>query len=72
MTGSTVANLLAYSLYQDSAHTVNWGNTPGTDTPAAATGTGMPVASTVYGQISSGTPGAIDTYSDTITVTVTY
>ncbi|SEB37607.1 Csu type fimbrial protein [Terriglobus roseus] len=72
MTGGTASNLLAYGLYQDSAHTVNWGNTPGTDTPAAVVGTGLPQTATVYGQIAAGTVGAIDNYTDTITVTVTY
>lgn len=73
MVGQTSsANLLPYGLYQDSAHTVNWGNTPGTDTPAAVTGNGAPQNATVYGQITAGTPAAIDTYVDTITVTITY
>lgn len=72
MTGQTASNLLPYSLYQDSARTVNWGNTPGTDTPAAVTGNGLVQTATVYGQIAGSTPAAIDNYSDTITVTVTY
>jgi spore coat protein U-like protein len=73
MTGQTTStDLLAYGLYQDSAHTVNWGNTPGTDTPAAVTGNGAAQNATVYGQIAAGTAAPIDTYLDTITVTVTY
>ncbi len=72
MTGLTATNTLAYALYQDLAHTVNWGNTPGTDTPAAVTGTGLPQNVNVYGQIAAGTTGAFDTYTDTVTVTVTY
>ncbi|MFJ1268473.1 spore coat U domain-containing protein [Legionella lytica] len=73
MTGQTTSsNLLPYGLYQDSAHTVNWGNTPGTDTPAAVTGNGAAQNATVYGQIAAGTAAPIDTYLDTITVTVTY
>lgn len=71
------AQRLAYSLYRDAARTLNWGNTPPTDTVAGA-GTGIgaaPTAFTVYGQIpdsvtnQSVTPGA---YADTITVNVVY
>ncbi|MDR3501925.1 MAG: spore coat protein U domain-containing protein [Legionella sp.] len=73
MTGQTTSSdLLPYGLYQDSAHSINWGNTPGTDTPAAVTGNGAAQNATVYGQIAAGTAAPIDTYLDTITVTVTY
>lgn len=63
---------LNYVLTQDAAHATNWGNTPTTDTPASATGTGAGVVSTVYGQIAAGqyvTPGA---YTDTVTATVNF
>ena len=66
------AALLNYSLTQDAGHATNWGNTPGTDTPAAVNGNGSGQTVTVYGQIPAGqyvTPGS---YSDTITVTVNY
>ena len=66
------AAVLNYVLTQDAAHATNWGNTPGTDTPASANGTGSGVAITVYGQVAAGqfvTPGA---YADTITATVNY
>lgn len=70
MTGPGGATL-SYALDQDSAHTVNWGQTVGTDTEAG-TGNGGAQSLTVYGQASAGqyvTPGS---YSDTITATVTY
>jgi spore coat protein U-like protein len=63
---------LNYVLTQDAAHATNWGNTPGTDTPASANGTGSGVALTVYGQVAAGqylTPGS---YSDTVTATVNF
>jgi spore coat protein U-like protein len=63
--------LLAYSLSQDAAHTINWGNTIGTDTETG-TGTGSAQALTVFGQAAAGqfvTPGA---YVDTITATITF
>lgn len=61
--------LLAYSLSQDAAHTINWGNTVGTETGAGA---GTAQALTVFGQAAAGqlvTPGA---YVDTITATITF
>lgn len=60
-----------YKLYQDSGHSTNWGNTVGTDTQSA-TGSGASQSYTIYGRIppqNTPTPGS---YSDTITVTVTY
>ena len=78
-TGATVAvrkltsgaNTINYSLYQDSGHATVWGNTVGTNT-VAATGNGASQSYTVYGQISAQTTPAPATYTDTITVTVTY
>ena len=61
--------LLGYGLYTDTAHTVNWGNTPGT---GAGTGTGNGHAQTVtiYAQLPSNqyAPGGGEnnSYSDTI------
>jgi spore coat protein U-like protein len=67
-------NLLNYSLFRDSAQTLNWGTTVGTDT-LAGTGNGnvvTPQQLTVYGQVPANqfvVPGA---YTDTITATITY
>ncbi|MFI4962795.1 MAG: spore coat U domain-containing protein [Legionellales bacterium] len=69
---TTPSDQLAYGLFQNSGHTINWGNTPGTDTPAAVSGSGAPQNATVYGLIAANTTAPIDTYLDTITVTVTY
>ena len=65
--GATVS----YSLYSDSAHTTVWGTTIGTDT-VAATGNGTGQNYTVYGRVPPQTTPAPGTYTDTITVTVTY
>ena len=79
-TGATVttriltngASTLNYSLYQDSSRTTVWGNTPATDT-VSSTGTGSAQQFTVYGRLPGSQPAAIPgTYTDTITVTVTY
>jgi spore coat protein U-like protein len=73
MTSGT--NTLNYSLYQDSGHSLVWGNTVGTNTVSGTgggLGGGSAITRTVYGQIPSqpGTPPG--NYADTITVTVTY
>jgi spore coat protein U-like protein len=60
-----------YTLYSDTGRTTVWGNTVGTDT-VAATGNGTGQNYTVYGRIPTQTTPAPGTYSDTITVTVTY
>jgi spore coat protein U-like protein len=66
--GGAVIN---YSLYTDSAHTIVWGNTIGTDT-VSATGSGASQSYPVYGLIPPQTTPAPGSYTDTITVTVTY
>ncbi|HET7085769.1 MAG TPA: spore coat U domain-containing protein [Rhizomicrobium sp.] len=70
MTGTGVAPL-NYGLFQDAAHTINWGNTPGVDT-VAGTGTGTNQTFSVFGQIPAGQGPSPGAYSDTITVTLTF
>ena len=78
-TGATVTtrkmtsggNTINYSLFSDSARTSNWGQTISTDT-VAGTGNGSAQNYTVYGRIPTQTTPAPGSYSDTITVTVTY
>jgi spore coat protein U-like protein len=70
MQGGT-SEQISYSLYRDSARTQNWGATVGTDT-ATGTGTGSAALHTVYGRVPSQSTPRPDTYTDTITVTVSY
>ena len=78
-TGATVATrkltngavTINYTLYSDSGHNNVWGNTVSTDT-VAGTGNSSAQSYTVYGRIPPQTTPAPNTYSDTITVTVTY
>ena len=78
-TGATVAvrkmtsgaNTVNYSLYSNSGRTTVWGNTIGTDTQAA-TGNGSAQSYTVYGRVPAQATPAPGTYTDTITVTLTY
>jgi len=71
------ANLLAYQLYSNAGHTNVWGSTVGADT-VAGTGAGMGVAQvqslTINGLISDAAnlAAAAGSYSDTVTVTVSY
>jgi spore coat protein U-like protein len=65
------ANLLTYSLFQDAARLVVWGNTIGTDT-VALVGTGLVVPTTVFGRIPALQNVAVGSYTDTITATVTF
>jgi spore coat protein U-like protein len=70
MTGPASA-VLGYALFSNSARTVNWGQTIGTDT-VTGTGNGAAQALTVYGQATAGQFVAPGAYTDTITATVTY
>jgi len=65
------SNTVTYRLYQDASRTVNWGETLTTDT-LSSTGTGATQSHTVYGRVPSQTTPAAGSYSDTITVTVTF
>lgn len=77
--GATVAarkmtnggNTITYALYSDSGRTTIWGDTVGTDT-VSATGNGSAQSYTVYGRVPAQSTPAAATYTDTITVTVTY
>jgi spore coat protein U-like protein len=61
---------VVYELYRNSTRTLRWGNTLGSDT-LTGTGTGGAQSWPVYGRVGAQAP-SIGSYSDTITVTVTY
>jgi spore coat protein U-like protein len=67
----TTANHVDYELYRDSARIDRWGNTIGTDT-VPGTGTGAAQTLTVHGRLPAAQNAPAGSYSDTITVTVTY
>jgi spore coat protein U-like protein len=71
MKGGPTNQLINYSLFSDSARSVNWGQTIGTDT-VTGTGNGSQQGFTVYGRVPPQTTPSPGTYTDTITVTVTY
>jgi spore coat protein U domain-containing protein, fimbrial subunit CupE1/2/3/6 len=77
--GATVAvrkmtsgsNAINYSLYSDAGRATVWGETIGSNT-VTGTGSGASQSYTVYGRVPAQTTPAAATYTDTITVTVTY
>jgi spore coat protein U-like protein len=62
---------ISYAIYTNAGRTTNWGNTVGTDT-VTGTGNGTPQTIQVYGRVPAQTTPTPGTYTDTITVTVTY
>ena len=71
MAGGT-SEFIGYELYRDSSRTLRWGNSPSTNTVAGSgTGSAQP-AVTIYGRVPPQTTPSPGSYSDTITVNVTY
>jgi spore coat protein U-like protein len=68
---SPASATLNYTLFRDSARTLNWGNTVGTDT-LLTQANGTAVQYGVFGRMAAGQSGNPALYSDTIIVTVTY
>jgi spore coat protein U-like protein len=68
------ANLLNYVLYTDSARTTVWGDgAGGTTATLSDTGSGSAQAKTIYATVPAGqTSLPAGSYSDTVTVTITY
>jgi len=69
MTGPSASGL-SYALYSDSGRTTNWGNATGSW--VSGTGTGAAQVLSVYGRIPASQTAQIGSYSDTITVTITF
>lgn len=65
------AETVSYQLFRESARTLNWGDTAGTDT-LGSVGTGTTQTFTVFGRVPAQPSPAPGTYNDEVTVTVTY
>ena len=66
-------NLLNYALYTDTERTTVWGDGATGTGSITGTGSGSAQASTIYGRVPQGqTSLPAGSYSDTVTVTVTY
>jgi len=62
---------LNYSMFADSLRTTNWDDTGGTNT-LAGIGTGLAIPHVIYGRIPASQYLSAASYSDTVTVTLTY
>jgi spore coat protein U-like protein len=65
------SEFITYELYRDSNRTLRWGGTPNTDT-VNGTGNGLAQGNTVYGRVAPQATPSPSSYSDTITINVTY
>jgi spore coat protein U domain-containing protein, fimbrial subunit CupE1/2/3/6 len=63
---------LGYGIYKDSAHTQAWGCDAANDEPFTFAASNVPTTKTTYGTIPAGQDVAAGSYSDTVTVTVTF
>lgn len=68
---SNGADTVTYSLYSNAGRTTVWGDTVGIDT-VSGMGSGAAQGYTVYGRVPPQTTPAAASYTDTVTVTVTY
>jgi spore coat protein U-like protein len=66
------ANGINYALYRNATRTQLWGDGTAGSSVANATGSGASQALVVYGRIAGGQAAPTGSYSDTITVTVTF
>lgn len=64
------AHQLSYNLYADAAHTMIWGD--GTGGSVVVSGSGTSVDEVVYGSAPAGQNPFLGSYSDAITVTLTF
>lgn len=66
------SNSLAYQLYVDSGRSSIWGDGTGSSATSSGTGTGSTQTIPIYGRISSLSGVVPGSYTDTVTVTITY
>ncbi|WP_458097822.1 Csu type fimbrial protein [Roseomonas sp. WA12] len=71
MTSGTATTTLNYLLFRDSSRSAIWGETTSTDTQSG-TGTGATQTIPVYGRIPANQRPQPGSYTDTVTVTLTY
>lgn len=68
---TNAGNTVNYSLYRDAGYTQLWGASSGVDT-LAGTGNAANQALTIYGRVPTQTVPPPGTYTDAVTVTITY
>ena len=65
-------NSLAYQLYLDSGRSSVWGDSTNTSSTVSGTGTGNTQSLTIYGRLPSLANVVPGSYTDTVTVTISY
>ena len=66
------SNVLGYQLYANAGRSTVWGDGSGGSGTVAGTGTGSSQSLTVYGRLPSLTGVVPGSYSDTVTITISY
>ncbi len=66
------SNTLAYQIYLDAGRATVWGDGSASSSTKSGTGTGSVQSISVYGRIPSLATVVPGSYTDTVTVTVTY
>lgn len=70
---SSAGAYITYELYHDAARTQRWGATAGTDTSnGTGAGESAPITRTVHGRVPAQPAVPMGTYSDIVTITLTY
>lgn len=69
--GPANGTVLLYDLYQDAGRTIAWSCSSAAVLPTFTSAT-TPVVLTAYGRVPAGQPGAVDNYTDAVTVIVTF
>ena len=69
---TSAVGTLTYNLFLDSTHLTIWGDGSSGTSIFSGTGSGVAIATTVYGRIPARQNVRVGSYSDVITVTVTY
>jgi spore coat protein U-like protein len=68
----TNAHTLSYEIYTDSTHATVWGDGTGSTITQSGTGSGTAQPLTAFGRVPASQFAAAGSYSDTVTVTVSY
>lgn len=69
---SNGAQLIGYQLYLDAGRASVWGDGTGGSLPVGGTGTGSSQSLSIYGRLPSLTGAIPASYSDTVTITISY
>ncbi|MGV2293385.1 spore coat U domain-containing protein [Trinickia sp. YCB016] len=72
MAGTSYGSTVSYQLYTDSARSTIWGDGTSSTSMVTGTGTGAAATVTVYGKVPVQTTPRPDSYSDTVTATISF